>query len=168
VLKSLNTLGLGKKHARALFPEKVEGLRTHLTLLGRMMALTDVARFKYSVSTAMTRVENDVPCIFHLRKRLMEKILSLIMVKSLCEQEKNKSTRLRHGEKMSKMINENVLGCANDTGTYSAPMEDLGEVKFNDGYAMGVEKFLSSILLKFLTKPESKCSQWKIWFDGIS
>jgi hypothetical protein len=45
---------------------------------------------------------------------------------------------------------------------------ELGEVKFNDGYAKDVEKVLSSILPKLLTKAESKCSQWKICFDGIS
>jgi hypothetical protein len=76
LLKTLNTLGLVQKYARAEFPEQVEGLRTHLALMCRMMALTDVARFKNSVSTAMMKIENDVPCILHLHKRLMEKILS--------------------------------------------------------------------------------------------
>jgi hypothetical protein len=33
VLKSLNTLGLGQKYARALFHEQVEARRTHLTLM---------------------------------------------------------------------------------------------------------------------------------------
>jgi hypothetical protein len=51
VLKTLNTLGVGHKYARAEFTEQVEGLRTHLALVCRMMALTDVARFKHSVST---------------------------------------------------------------------------------------------------------------------
>jgi predicted nucleic acid-binding Zn-ribbon protein len=172
VLKTLNTLGLGQKYARAEFPEQVEVLRSHLALVCRMMALTDVARFKHSVSTAMMKIENAVPCILHLHKRLMEKILSLIMLKSLAEQEKHKSARLRHAEKMSKILNENAFGCANDPGTYSVPMDEktgeLGEVKFNDGYAKDVEKVLSSILPKLLTKPESNCSQWKICFDGIS
>jgi hypothetical protein len=131
-----------------------------------MMALTDGAQFKHSVSKSMMRIENDVPCIPHLRKRPMEKKLSLIMVKSLGEQENNKSARLRHGEKMSKILNENVFGCANDTGNCSVNMDekagDLGEVKFNDGYAKDVENILSSIFPKVLTKPESKCSQWEI------
>jgi hypothetical protein len=100
VLKSLKNLGLGQKYAHAEFPEQVEGLRTHLTLVCRMMALT---RFKHSVSTEMVIIDNDMPCILHLHKRLMEKILSLIMLKLLGEQEQ-KSARLRHGEKMSKII----------------------------------------------------------------
>jgi hypothetical protein len=117
VLKTLNTLGLGQTYARAEFPEQVEVLRTHLALVCQMMALTDVARFKHSVSTAMIKIENAVPCILHLHKRLMEKILSLIMLKSLAEQEKHKSARLRHAEKMSKILNDNAFGCANDPGT---------------------------------------------------
>jgi hypothetical protein len=52
------------------------------------------------------------------------------------------------------------------------PMDDnigeLGEVKFNDGYAKDVEKFLSELIPKFLTKPESKYSKWMLAFDGIS
>jgi hypothetical protein len=87
VLKTLNTLGLGQKYARDEFPDQVEGLRTHLTLVCRMMALTDIARFKHSVSTAMMKIENDAPCILHLHKRLMEKILPLIILKFLGEQE---------------------------------------------------------------------------------
>jgi hypothetical protein len=90
LLKTLNTLGLGQKYARVEFPEQVEGLRTHLALMCRMMALTDVARFKHSVSTAMMKIDNDVPCILHLHKLLIEKMISLVMLKSLAEQgEKN-------------------------------------------------------------------------------
>jgi hypothetical protein len=117
-----------------------------------MMELTDVSSFKHSVSTAMVKIDNDVPCILHLRKRLMEKILSLIMLKSLVEQEKNKPARLRHAEKMSKILNENAFGCANDPGTYSVPMDEntgeLREAKFNDGHAKDVDKVFSSILPK--------------------
>jgi hypothetical protein len=73
---------------------------------------------------------------------------------------------------MSKILNENAFGCANDPGAYSVPMDEktggLGEVKFNDGYAKDVKKFMSSILPKLLTKADSKCSQWEIYFDGIS
>jgi hypothetical protein len=81
VLKTFNTLGLGPKYARAEFPDQVEGMRTHLTLMCQMMALADVARFKHSVSTAMMKIENDVPCILHLQTRLMEKIIRLSMLK---------------------------------------------------------------------------------------
>jgi hypothetical protein len=63
---------------------------------------------------------------------------------------------------MSKLLNENAFGCANDPGTYSVPMDEktgeLGEVKFNDGYAKDLEK---------VPKPESNCSQWEVCFDGI-
>jgi hypothetical protein len=81
VLKSLNALGLGQKYARVLFPEQVEGLRTHLTLVNQMRALTDATHFKHSVSTSMLRKDNVVPCILHLHKCPIERILSLIMAK---------------------------------------------------------------------------------------
>jgi hypothetical protein len=90
-------------------------------------------------------VANDVPCILHLHKRVIDKMLSMILL------------RLRHGEKMSRMINEHVLGLHDDPGTYSVPMDgksgELWEVKFNDGYAKLVELKLSALLPKLLTKP---------------
>jgi hypothetical protein len=61
---------------------------------------------------------------------------------------------------MSKTLNENAFGCANDQGAYGVPMDEktveLREVKFNNGCAKGVEKVLFPILTKLLTKAESK------------
>jgi hypothetical protein len=37
---------------------------------------------------------------------------------------------------------------------------ELGEKKFNDGYAECVELVLSELLSKFITKPASTCSEW--------
>jgi hypothetical protein len=36
---------------------------------------------------------------------------------------------------------------------------ELGDVKFNDGYAKDVEKVSFSIIPKLLTKAESNCAQ---------
>jgi hypothetical protein len=172
ILKTLNTLGVGQKYAKADFLDQVEGARQFLSLVCEMKYWTDVARFKRSVADAMIRIENAVPCVLHLHKRVMEKILSLIFTRSLGEQEKTKAVRLVHAEKMSKWLNEKAFGTVDDPGTYSVPMDDktgeLGEVKFNDGYAKDVENVLSELITKFLTKPESKCSKWVLAFDGIS
>jgi hypothetical protein len=80
----------------------------------------------------------------------------------LGEQEKTKSARLLHAQKMSKWLNEKAFGIVDDPGACIVPMDDntgeLGEVKFNDGNAKNVEKVLSELIPKFLTKPESKCA----------
>jgi hypothetical protein len=72
---------------------------------------------------------------------------------------------MRHGNKMSKMLNEHVFGTHDDPGTYSVPMDeksvDLGEFKFNDGYAKLVELKLLALLPTLLTKPECVCSDCK-------
>jgi hypothetical protein len=102
----------------------------------------------------------------------MEKFLSLIFTRSLGEQEKTKAAWLLNAQKISKWLNEKDFGTVCDPGTCSVPMEEktseLGEVKFNDGYAKDDEKVLSKLIPKFLTKPESKCSKWVLALDGIS
>jgi hypothetical protein len=172
LLKTLNTLGVGKKYAKADFPDQVEGARQFLSLVFEMKYLTEVARFKRSVADAMIINENTVPCVLHLHKRVVEKILSLIFIRSLGEQKKKKAVRLVHSQNKSKWLNTKAFGTVDDPGTYNVPMEyktgELGEVKFNDGYAKDVEKVLSELITKFLTKPESKCSNWVLAFDGIS
>jgi hypothetical protein len=73
ILKTLNTLGLGQKYAKAEFPDQVEGLRQFFSLVYEMKFWTDVARFKQSVADAVIRIENAVPCVLHLHKRVMKK-----------------------------------------------------------------------------------------------
>jgi hypothetical protein len=95
----------------------------------------------------MIIIGNAVPCVLHLHKRVMEKILSLIFTRSLGEHENTTAAGLLHAQKMSKWLNKKAFGTVDDPGTYfSVPMDDntdeLGEVKFNDGYAKVVQKVL--------------------------
>jgi hypothetical protein len=144
VLKTLNTLGVGAQYAKSDLVVQVDAVRRYLQqLLVELKHWSDVPYFEVSISGAITYVDNDVPCILHLHKRVIENILSMILIRSLGEQEKTKAARLRHGEKTSKMLNDHVFGTHDDPGTYSAPMDEtygeLGEVEFNDGYATLVE-----------------------------
>jgi hypothetical protein len=157
VLKMLNTLGLGVKYAHALLPEQVEAVIYSLYHICEMCKWTAASSFNDSVTAAMMKIENTVPCMLHLHKRIIEKILSLV---SLGVQESNKAARLRHTELMVKWLNEKAFGEPDDPGTYSVPMDEktgeLGEVKFNDNYAQRVEETLADILPKFLTNASSK------------
>jgi hypothetical protein len=109
---------------------------------------------------------------FYICKKGLLRKLNMILLGSLWEQEKTRAARLRHGDKISRIINEHVFGSHDDPGTYSVTMDEksggVGEVKFNDGYAKLVELKLSALLPKLLTKPEYVCSDWTLCFDGIS
>jgi hypothetical protein len=154
IMNTLHTLGVGQKYAQAEFRDQVEGARQFLSLVCGMKYWTDVASSWQYVADAMIRIENAVPCVLHLHKRVMKKIISLIFSRSLGEQEKKKSARLLHALKMSKWLNEKAFVTVDDPRTYCVPMDDntgeLGEIKFNYGYAKDVEKVLSELIPKFL------------------
>jgi hypothetical protein len=64
ILKTLNTLGVGQKYAKAEFPDQVEGARKFLYRVCAMKYWTDVARFKRSVDDALIRIEMPFPVLF--------------------------------------------------------------------------------------------------------
>jgi predicted amino acid-binding ACT domain protein len=116
-LKTLDTLGLGVQYAKLAFVVQVYAVHHHLQLTVELKHWVDVRNFEISVSGAMIEVENAVR-ILHLHKRVIEEILSMILLISLGEKEKTKAARLRHGEKMSRLLNEHVFGTHEDPGTY--------------------------------------------------
>jgi hypothetical protein len=75
----------------------------------------------------------------------------MVMLRSLDEQDKTKAARLCHAENVSKWLNELAFGSPLDPETYNVAMDektgDLGEVKFNDGYAkcVGIGRVASKI-----------------------
>jgi hypothetical protein len=165
-------LGVGQKYALAEFDEQVDAMRHYLKLVATLRKWTDATRFEQSISEAMMGIENDFTCVLPFHKHVIEKIISMVMLRSLYQQDKTKAALLRHAEKMSKWLNDLAFGSPLDPGTYSVPMDEkngeLGKVKFNDGYVKCVELVLSEFLPKFITNPASKCSDWIKCFDGIS
>jgi hypothetical protein len=94
----------------------------------------------------------------------MEKILNLIMATFLDKQEWNKSARLQHSEKMTKVLNDNMFGNTINPGNYSVRMDkNTGELGggVNDSSAKDVELILSNILQKLFTKSDSNCEECK-------
>jgi hypothetical protein len=119
-----------------------------LQLVCRIQYCQDVFDFEGSVSRAMIKVQNAVPFILHLHKRIIEKIMSLVYALCLNEHSKdNKQQRLEYAKNMSDFLNENAFGSPDKPGFYHVPMDQktvyLGEVKFNDG----VPKKLGLILV---------------------
>jgi hypothetical protein len=69
------------------------------------MTLTDAARSEQSISEGMMIIDNDVPCVLHLHKRTVEKILCMVMLMSLHDKDKTNAARLHHVERMSNWLN---------------------------------------------------------------
>jgi hypothetical protein len=97
---TMDTLRLWKENCNLSQPEKVDlGHRSH-NLVCRMQYYQYVFDFEGSVSRDMIKVQHTVPCILHLHKRIIEKIMSLVYALYLNELSKdNKQQRLEYAKK---------------------------------------------------------------------
>jgi hypothetical protein len=155
--ETLDKLGvLGSVH-KLEGPEKKRLARVILTCLACISRCKDLLAYKSSVLQAMVLAEHQVPCILHLHKRVMEKIMSMIYSISLDEVLKtNKNARKRQVGNISGIINVSAFGRPGDPGTYKVPFGPktgkVGEVKFDDSRAKYLEPFLPTILSLIITK----------------
>jgi hypothetical protein len=98
--ETMATLELWKENCDLPQPEQVELVCLSLHLVCRMQYYQDVFDFEDSVSRAMIKVQNAVPCILHLHKRIIEKIISLFYALCLNEHSKdNTQQRLEYAKK---------------------------------------------------------------------
>jgi hypothetical protein len=85
LFQTMRLLGLWEQYCGEPLHQQVLVLRRALYLVCRMKYCMDVSGFEGSVKHAMMRVENDVPCILHFHKRVMEKIMQLVFILALNE-----------------------------------------------------------------------------------
>jgi hypothetical protein len=116
-----------------------------------------VLAYEASVINTMVLAENQVTCILHLHKRVMEKIMSIIYSISLDEMSRtNKTTRKCQARNISDIINVSAYGKPGDPGTYKVPYDPrtgkFGEVKFDDSRAKKLDAVLPEILPLIITK----------------
>jgi hypothetical protein len=144
-------------------------------------AMCDVCRFKYCQDVinfgnqgknAMGSFEDALPCILHLQKRVMEKIIEILLVKSF-HHVKNESEvgRTCHANFVSKVLNTTAFGTAEEPGPYVLPVGsdgELGEIKFNDRWANDIENSLDEILPLIITDQPDKLADWTSWMSKLS
>jgi hypothetical protein len=132
----MRLLGLWERHCDEPFYQLVIMVCQALDLLRRMKYCMNVLGFEGSVSHAMMRVENAVPCVLHFHKSVVEKCMQLIFILALNESEAQTiNQRLRRAG----LLNETAFRTPEEPGQYHVPMNDkdgtLGEIKFVDGWA---------------------------------
>jgi hypothetical protein len=113
---------------------------------------------------SMGSLEDVIPCILHLHKRVIEKLIEMLMCQSLNEADnQSKDGRIAHCRKMSNFFNTIAFGTPEDPGPYVVPHDKdqkLGDIKFNDGWAKNIELKFPELLPKLLVKRASKKQRW--------
>jgi hypothetical protein len=112
------------------------------------------------------KVENCVPCILHLHKRIIEKLTTMVFCASLDEiSTSNKEARKLQAKKISEYKNTMAYGTPEDPGNYQFPFdsktENIAEVKFDDSRATLLELQLPKIIQVILMNEPNK-TEW-IW-----
>jgi predicted butyrate kinase (DUF1464 family) len=145
--ETLDRLGILSPVHRMEVPEQKLLARVMITCVTCISICKDVLVYESSVVNAMVVKENQVPCILHLHKRVMEKITSMIYSISLDEVlTTNKNARKKQAAKVSAIINISAFGTPGDLGMYKVQFEPrtgkVGEVKCDDSCAKYLEVVL--------------------------
>jgi hypothetical protein len=170
--ETLDMLGVLEHYNNDTFDLKKKVVRKMLFYVQRFKYITDCLAFEESVATALVKVDNCVPCILHLHKRIIEKLLTMVFCASLDEiSTSNKAARKRQAKKISEYINTIAYGTPEDPGNYQVPFDSktgkIAEVKFDDSRAKLLELHLPKILEVILMNEPNK-TEWMWCQEKIS
>lgn len=136
-----------------------------LKIIDRLEVIQDfkyccnVKRYTDVKKRAMSHAVNAVPCVLHLHKRVMEKVMEMIYLASLnLHGDQTIAGRKRRIKEMEQHINTIAFGTVERPGKYTIPIKnktaEIGEVKFNYDWAKRMEDKLMELLPLFFNKPE--------------
>jgi hypothetical protein len=143
-------------------------LKKKLYYVFRFKYIYDCIAFEETVARALVKVDNCVPCILDLHKRIIEKMTKMVYYASLDEVSTiNKTARKRQARKIAGFMNTMAYGDEEDPGNYKVPYHPktgkIAEVKFDDSRLKQLELNLPKIFPKILSK-EPNNPEW-IWFQ---
>jgi hypothetical protein len=169
---TLTAFGLIDFYHSSELVEKKEVVRKLLNFLVRFRYCFDCIAFEKSVLQSMVEVDNQVPCILHMHKKILEKIMMMVYCTSLDEvSTSNKEARKIQAKKISDIINTSAFDTVEEPGTHKVPFDSktgkVVEVEFDDYRAKTLEAELPKILQKIKRMEEYQKSEW-IWCAAIS
>jgi hypothetical protein len=124
----------------------------------------DAFTFGESVKGSYSKVENQVPCVLHLHKRVIGKVLTLLFTRSLDELAiMEKTKRITHIERLQSYVNIIALGSDTKPGHWKCPIkngDEVGDYSFTDMQAKDIEERFGEIIEKALTLDKSHKDDW--------
>jgi hypothetical protein len=112
----------------------------------------DAFIFRESVWCSFSKVETQIPCVLHLHKRVVEKVLTLLFTHSLDELTSEGHTkRITHIETLQSYVNTLTLSNERKPGHWKCPIDNgdgVGGCSFTDMQAKYIEEKLGPIIEK--------------------
>jgi hypothetical protein len=164
--ETLDMLGVLEHYNNDTFDLEKKFVRKLFVYIQRFKYITDCLAFEESAATAHVKVENCVPCILHLHKRIIEKLITMVFCVSLDDISTINKTAIKcQAKKISEYINTMAYGTPEDPGKYQVPFDSktrkIAEVKFDYSRAKLLELQLPKIVQVILMNTPNK-TEW-IW-----
>jgi hypothetical protein len=120
----------------------------------------DAFTFGESVKGSYSKVENQVSCVLHLHKCVIEKVLTLLLTLSLDDLASEGKESGKHIETLQFYVNSLALGAEQKRGHWKCPInngDEVGDCSFTDMKAKYIEETLGVIIKKgFILKNSRK------------
>jgi hypothetical protein len=163
----LARLDMATTHGILLPNERKELVGKMLFFICRLKHCHNAVKFENCLNVSKSRVEDAVPCILHMHKRIIEKVMTLIFIIALDEASStNKSTRAKKVADMEHHINTIAFGTEDKPGRYCIPYDkqksEILDVSFNDEWAQRLEKKFEVLIPLMLKKPSSRSDSWLV------
>jgi hypothetical protein len=151
VASTLSTLGLVTTPKKSL-KSKTNSIIRALRIMRQYEHYHDAFTFGESVKGSYSKVENQVPCVLHLHKRVIEKVLMLLFTRSLDELASGEKTkRIKCIDTLQSYVNTLALGTDNKPGHWKCPIkkgDKVGDYSFTDMQAKDIKEKLGGIIEK--------------------
>jgi hypothetical protein len=124
IAKTLSTLGIICGTNTSL-KSKRKSIVNALQIIYRYAYYNDAIAFGESVIESFSKVDNQICCVLHLHKRVIEKVITLFFTRSVDELEKEeKKVRVQHIDYLSLCVDTLALGSEAKPGNWKCPVKN--------------------------------------------
>jgi hypothetical protein len=159
---TMSTLGI-MCAPRTSLKQKRKSIMKALRVICELAHYNDARDFEESARLSFSRVENQIQCVLHLHKRIIEKVVAILFTWSLDELTSEvKTKRVNQFDQLQLYINTLALVNYNKPGHWKCPIkygDEISDASFPDGQAKKVEEKLENIIKKALTLEESRAAE---------
>jgi hypothetical protein len=132
----------------------------------------DAFTFGESVKGSYSKVENQAPCVLHLHKQVIKKVLTMLFTRSLDELASGGGgKRIKHIDTLQYYVNTLALGTENNPGHWKFPIkngDEVGDCSFTDMQAKDIEEKLGGIIEKAFILEKSRKDDWNEVIDDVA
>jgi hypothetical protein len=163
LLSSLRILGMDKDTAH--WEERRRMVADALAVIHHFKHVLYIVEYgeKYLDGDTLSRVENCIPCLLHCKKRVIDKVVRMFLLKAQEQSAKNsKKAGLDRVLELEQIINTHAMGKPGNPGRYSIPVDEkegtILDIKMDGNTSQRLlSKFDKTLIDLLMNEDESGC-----------